>query len=99
MEAAMAGALLSSQLPADVGEAIRTVKGQLRSQIGAVAAVFAEVEQAMRAEAAAVATDRAAGRPVWPVVRMPPYIEPLATSAMKFTIRIAARRSGSRSGL
>lgn len=61
MEAAMAGALLSSQLPADVGEAIRTVKGQLRSQIGAVAAVFAEVEQAMRAEAAAVATDRAAG--------------------------------------
>jgi len=50
-------------LPTDLGEEIRTVKARLRSQIGAVAAVFAEVEEAMRTEAAAVAADRAAGRP------------------------------------
>ena len=65
----MAGTVLTSQLPADVGAAIRAAKARLRSQIGDVAAVFAEAEAAMRAEAAAVATDRAAGRPVWPVVR------------------------------
>jgi hypothetical protein len=69
MEAAMAGAPLTSQLPADVGQAVRRVKAALRSQVGDVAAVFAEVEEAMRAEAAAVAADRKAGRPVWPVVR------------------------------
>ena len=65
----MAGAPLTSQLPADVGQAVRRVKAALRSQVGDVAAVFAEVEEAMRAEAAAVAADRKAGRPVWPVVR------------------------------
>jgi hypothetical protein len=68
-EAAMADALLTSPLPADVGQAIRTVKAQLRRQIGDVAAVFAEADAAMRAEAAAVAADREAGRPVWPVVQ------------------------------
>ena len=65
----MAEAVSTSPLPADVGEAIRTVKMQLRGQIGDVAEVFAEVEGAMRSEAAAVSADRAAGRPVWPVVR------------------------------
>jgi hypothetical protein len=65
----MADALLTSPLPADVGQAIRTVKAQLRRQIGDVAAVFAEADAAMRAEAAAVAADREAGRPVWPVVQ------------------------------
>src|SRR5215468_3245445 len=65
----MADALLTSPLPADVGQAIRTVKAQLRKQIGDVAAVFAEADAAMRAEAAAVAADRKAGRPVWPVVQ------------------------------
>src|SRR5215472_7241781 len=59
----------TSPLPADVGQAIRTVKAQLRGQIGDVEAVFAEADAAMRAEAAAVATDRDAGRPVWPVVQ------------------------------
>jgi hypothetical protein len=68
-EAAMADALLTSPLPADVGQAIRTVKAQLRRQIGDVAAVFAEADAAIRAEAAAVAADREAGRPVWPVVQ------------------------------
>jgi hypothetical protein len=34
-----------------------------------------------------------------PAARSPAYIEPLVTSARKFTIRFAARRSGSRSGL
>jgi hypothetical protein len=65
----MAGTVLTSQLPADVGAAIQAAKARLRSQIGDVAAVFAEAEAAMRAEAAVVAADRAAGRPVWPVVR------------------------------
>ena len=59
----MAGTVLTSQLPADVGAAIRAAKARLRGQIGDVAAVFAEAEAAMRAEAAAVAADRAAGRP------------------------------------
>jgi hypothetical protein len=65
----MAGTVLTSQLPADVGAAIQAAKARLRGQIGDVAAVFAEAEAAMRAEAAAVAAERAAGRPVWPVVR------------------------------
>ena len=65
----MAGTVLTSQLPADLGAAIRAAKARLRGQIGDVAAVFAEAEAAMRAEAAAVAADRAAGRPVWPVVQ------------------------------
>jgi uncharacterized protein DUF1479 len=65
----MADAVLTSALPADVGQAIRTVKTQLRRQIGDVATVFAEAEEAMRAEATAVAADREAGRPVWPVVQ------------------------------
>lgn len=65
----MAETVLTSQLPADVGAAIRAAKARLRGQIGDVTAVFAEAEAAMRAEAAAVAADRAAGRPVWPVVR------------------------------
>jgi hypothetical protein len=65
----MADALPTSPLPADVGQAIRTVKAQLRGQIGDVAAAFAEADAAMRAEAAAVAADREAGRPVWPVVQ------------------------------
>src|SRR4029077_3664285 len=68
-EAAMADALLTSPLPADVGQAIRTVKAQLRGQIGDIAAVFAGAEEAMWAEATAVAADREAGRPVWPVVQ------------------------------
>ncbi len=67
----MAEALSTSPLPADISEAIRTVKAQLRSQIGDVAAVFAEVETAMREEATVVAADRAAGRPVWPIVNFP----------------------------
>jgi hypothetical protein len=65
----MAGTVLTSQLPADVGAAIQAAKARLRGQIGDVAAVFAEAEAAMRAEAAVVAADRAAGHPVWPVVR------------------------------
>jgi hypothetical protein len=65
----MADALLTSPLPADVGQAIRTVKAQLRGQIGDVAAIFTGAEEAMRAEATAVAADRDAGRPVWPVVQ------------------------------
>src|SRR5215475_12585520 len=68
-EAAMADALSTSPLPGDVGQAIRTVKAELRRQIGDVAAVFAEVNEAMRAEATAVAADREAGRPVWPVAQ------------------------------
>jgi hypothetical protein len=65
----MADAPLTSPLPADVGQAIRTVKAQLRRQIGDVAAVFAEADEAMRAEVTAVAAAREAGRPVWPVVQ------------------------------
>src|SRR5262245_57387973 len=65
----MAETLSTSPLPADVGEAIRAVKAQLRGQIGDVAAVFAEAEDAMRNEAAEIAADRAAGRQIWPVVR------------------------------
>ncbi len=65
----MAEALSTSPLPADISEAIRTVKAQLRSQIGDVTAAFAEVQTAMREEATVVAEARAAGRPVWPVVR------------------------------
>src|SRR5215467_8510002 len=68
-EAAMADALSTSPLPGDVGQAIRTVKAELRRQTGDVAAVFAEVNEAMRAEATAVAADREAGRPVWPVAQ------------------------------
>jgi hypothetical protein len=41
----------------------------------------------------------AKGRPRAPGQPFGTYIEPLVTSAMKFTIRFAARRSGSRSGL
>ena len=65
----MTDALLTSLLPADVGKAIRTVKAQLRRQIGDVAGVFAEADAAMRAAVGAVAADRDAGRPVWPVVQ------------------------------
>ena len=65
----MAEALSTSPLPADISEAISTVKAQLRSQIGDVTAAFAEVQTAMQEEATVVAADRAAGRPVWPVVR------------------------------
>jgi hypothetical protein len=65
----MADALLTSPLPADVGQAIRTIKAQLREQIGDVAAVFTAAQEAIRAEATAVAADRDAGRPVWPVVQ------------------------------
>jgi hypothetical protein len=68
-EAAMPDTLSTSPLPADVGAAIRAVKAELRSQIGDVAAVFAEVEEAIGAETASIAADRAAGRPVWPVVK------------------------------
>ena len=86
----MAGAPLTSQLPADVGQAVRRVKAALRSQIGDVAAVFAEVEEAMRAEAAAVAADRKAGRPVWPVVRF----RDIAASAVPAGAVEAIRRRG-----
>jgi len=65
----MPDAVLNPPLPADIGRAIRTVKTQLRRQIGDVATVFAEAEEAMRAEATTVAADREAGRPVWPVVQ------------------------------
>jgi hypothetical protein len=65
----MTGTSMTSELPADVSSAVRAVKVQLRREVGAVAAVFAEVEEAMRAEAASVIADRQAGRQVWPVVR------------------------------
>lgn len=86
----MAGAPLTSQLPADVGQAVRRVKAALRSQVGDVAAVFAEAEEAMRAEAAAVAADRKAGRPVWPVVRF----RDIAASAVPAGAVEAIRRRG-----
>ena len=57
----MPDAVLNPPLPADIGRAIRTVKTQLRRQIGDVATVFAEAEEAMRAEATTVAADREAG--------------------------------------
>lgn len=59
----MADALLTPPLPADVGQAIRTVKAQLRRQIGDVAAVFAEADAAMRAEAAEAAGPIRRSRP------------------------------------
>jgi Protein of unknown function (DUF1479) len=70
-----------------VGEAIRTVKIQLRNQIGDVAAVFAEVEEVMRAEAAAVASGRG---PVWPMVRF----EDIAAGTVPTGTVEAIRRRG-----
>ena len=67
--------------------AIRTVKAQLLSQIGNVAAVFAEVEEAMRAEAASVAAERDAGRPVWPVVRFADIAAGTVSAATMDSIR------------
>jgi len=86
----VADAPLTSPLPADVGQAIRAVKAQLRRQIGDVAAVFADVDAVMRAEATAVAADRVAGRPVWPVVQF----RDIATGTVPAGAVEAIRRRG-----
>ena len=54
-----------TEVPADMAAAITTTKAELRSRIGDLDAAFAEVEDAMRAEVAAVAADPDA----FPVVR------------------------------
>ena len=57
-----------STAPADIGAAIRETKRQLRARIGDVAALFADLEQAMRAEAGQIRAAREAGEEVIPVV-------------------------------
>ncbi|HMI26984.1 MAG TPA: hypothetical protein VK594_21090 [Streptosporangiaceae bacterium] len=67
----MTGSVIATELPADVGSAIRAVKAQLRAQIGDVPAVLAEAEGAMRREVASVVTAREAGQQIWPVTIIP----------------------------
>jgi hypothetical protein len=64
----MAGAVITSELPADMAAAIRETKAWLREEAGDVAAAFARARQAMRAEVAAVLAERAAAGTAWPVV-------------------------------
>ena len=61
--------LVTSELPSDIGSAIRCAKAELRRRIGDVAAALAEVEEAMRTEVAAVIAERKAGRQLFPIVR------------------------------
>ncbi|GAA2094569.1 DUF1479 family protein [Microlunatus panaciterrae] len=65
----MTAAVTDNQAPADVAAAIREVKAKLRGQLGDVAAVFAEVEEAIKDEVAAVVAAREAGEEIWPVVQ------------------------------
>jgi len=58
-----------SELPDDVAACIRRAKAQFRERVGDVAGVLAEVEDAMRAEVAAVVAQREAGHELFPVVR------------------------------
>lgn len=60
---------VTTELPSDLPAAIRQAKAQLRERIGDVAGALAEVEQAMRAEVAAVVAEREAGHELFPVVR------------------------------
>jgi hypothetical protein len=69
MEDTMRSPATGIEAPADIPAAIRAVKAELRPQIGDVAGVFAEVENAMRAEVAEVVAAREAGREVWPIVQ------------------------------
>jgi hypothetical protein len=58
-----------TELPSDLPAAIRQAKAQLRKRVGDVAGALDDVEQAMRAEVAAVVAQREAGQAVFPVVR------------------------------
>ena len=57
-------------LPEDLPAAIRETKARLRDQIGDVAAVLADVEDAMRGKVAAIVAAREAGQVVFPVVAL-----------------------------
>jgi hypothetical protein len=65
----MTGAVVTTELPADMGSAVRAAKAQLRRQIGDVAAALDEVGEAMRVEVASMLAEREAGEEVWPVAR------------------------------
>jgi len=59
----------TTEAPEDIAAAVAETKARLRAQIGDYAAAFAEIEEATRAEVAAVTAEREAGREVFPVVR------------------------------
>ncbi len=81
---------VSTHAPSDVGAAIRETKRQLRARIGDVAAVFAEVEAAMRAEAEQIRAAREAGEDVIPVLA---YAD-IAAGTVSDETRAAIRRRG-----
>ena len=60
--------IMTTRLPDDLPATIRDTKARLRSQIGDVAAVLAEVEEAMRGKVADIVAAREAGRAVFPVI-------------------------------
>jgi hypothetical protein len=60
---------VTTELPADVPGAVRQAKARLRECVGDPARALAEVEEALRAEVAAVVAERAAGRELFPIVR------------------------------
>jgi hypothetical protein len=76
--------------PADLKAAIRATKRDLRARIGDVASVFAEVEAAMRAEAAEILATRERGAEVIPVVNF----ADIAADTVPEEIRAAIHRRG-----
>lgn len=65
----MRALVTTTDLPAEVPAAIRQAKAQLRERVGDVARVLAEVEEALRAEVAAVVAAREGGQELFPIVR------------------------------
>ncbi|HVR70351.1 MAG TPA: YbiU family protein [Vicinamibacteria bacterium] len=82
--------VVTTALPADVPAAIREAKARLRERLGDPAAALAEVEDAMRREAAQVVADREAGRAVFPVVRF----ADVAAGAVPADVLASVRRRG-----
>jgi hypothetical protein len=80
----------SADILADVPASITRTKALLRQQIGDYAGVFAEVESAIRAEVAGIVADRAAGKPVWPVVAL----SDIAAGTVPPDVADAIRRRG-----
>lgn len=81
---------VAAQAPVDVGAAIRDVKQRLRARIGDVDAVFADVEEAMRAEAEQIRAAREAGEDVIPVLAH----ADIAAGTVSEETRAAIRRRG-----
>ena len=80
----------TSEPPADIPAAIARTKAQLRQRIGDLSRVFGEVEEAMRAEVAAVVAAREEGEQVWPVVE---YAD-IAAGRVPDELRAAVRKRG-----